>query len=462
MARVGLEHLTSNAYTAFPFAENATALIYNEPGVPFVWPATEPAYGESAWLPVDAFVDALVIAPEDNTAGYLYGFNAEVQSGNKYISVLLADQDLVPIESALFSLTSLSVNQAGWGTLYLDINDDYIFRAVYTQQLIHYLTEYADPVDSGYSLQYGTQGNLLPFEPCIIEPRPAKLRSLQLYSRNMTSKSSEIYSDIQFQAGYNVELTTADVEGDDIIELATAPGAGQGKVPCDIHQQSVDKLIGIEGLIPDAVGSVRVTGDDCYEVVTLPSAGIIQLESNCYACCSCDDYLSLAKALKRMIQRTNDLKAELENIHAEYSECLDHYHTTHIPKLRTVYTSAHFMRGYQHIEGLSTEGSHSHVALTTMNKGAEVAADMTITLNCSGTVLGGTLIRQIGGTTFQQFRSTAGEIFTGNLGAGDVVAAVFRVKLPDDYSDTDVGAAWTVDWKMYGEIITDSGSVAYS
>jgi hypothetical protein len=421
MSKLGLELLTSNQGTAFPFAENATGVVYAP---------SDAAYGTGK-VPVTAVLDAVLITPQDVTGAYLYNI---VPSGGQY-SFRFNDQSGALLLIAPLSVLPTLVN--GYGLVTFE-GDECVIRLVVGQAFNDYLQGMTGTT---------TFGTTLPFEAATVETRPARLQSVQIYSAPTVPKYGEQYTgNIQLVAGYNIGVDTESASATDTTEmtLVAVPGAGQGVVPCDVHLAEAGRVQRMSSLVPDSAGAVRITGDDCYEIVPIPGLNTIQIEGNCYACCSCDDYVAVGQALAQLMARTDAMRLELIDIHAEYSDALEHYHDVHIPTLHTMYAHAHGIAGLELPEQPGGASRHGHFTLQLTCESNVAATDIDVQLDPVGcTILGGTVNTRSNSYTVGTSFSIA------TLDGGDFINLVVRVK--SDTDDPPTAMHWTATWTLFGE-----------
>lgn len=114
--------------------------------------------------------------------------------------------------------------------------------------------------------------------------------------------------------GYNTELTLSDVATQSpsirrrAITLEAKPGDGLGRFPgCD----DAVEVKTINGRRPDANGDFRLGGDGCY-YYTLPGANALQLHNNCAPCWSCEEFVDVYEALKRVDAAYREISPVLE------------------------------------------------------------------------------------------------------------------------------------------------------
>ena len=154
-----------------------------------------------------------------------------------------------------------------------------------------------------------------------MDQRSSKLLSLEARNSMPTTSGrglGALDGAITLRSGYNMEL---DAEANDAetdvqeITLAAIPGAGLGVVPCDDTSIVFEDPAPPQQLHPDTDGNVRIVGDDCYDVLPDRTAGTIQLQGSCYACCDCDDFTAVGDDVSGLLDRTAALYTHLSKTH---------------------------------------------------------------------------------------------------------------------------------------------------
>ncbi len=293
----GAEYLTSNRLIAYPFREDAASLL----------PRTTPS------IPLGLFVDAAVICHSSVTTVYLTG----IAWDGAAITLTLQDQD----NNVLISGSSawpLPQNRPNVELVLSDVPGpaptSVTFRVV-----VH-----AETMDALLTAPFGLSIRI-PFEASVATPRPLKVETLEIYKGDVELPSppeptvpGPINADVKLLSGYNVdqyvdtiviEDTTGVVAPDlKAITLGVIPGAGQGPYPCDDPDRVFldDTPPPPMSLSPDERGNVNVEpGDEgCYAIVPHPATGQVQIQGVCEACCSCEDYERVAKALQVLLERS--------------------------------------------------------------------------------------------------------------------------------------------------------------
>jgi hypothetical protein len=427
MARLGSEFLTSNAGTAFPFCQNAAGLAYTAD------------YMEYGRIPVQAVLDAVLIVPADITNAYLYSI--EPVSGQ--YEFVFEDQSHATLLTATVDIPTLT---NGYGVVALDSSTCAV-KLVVGQEFVDYLQAMSSIVTFGLNL---------PFEPAVVEPRASKLESVQIYSTPTVPKYAQSYTgDVMLVAGYN---TTVDTQ-DDGTTITAVAGSGQGIAPVAVHMECSGLVQRMSNLVPDPAGAVRIAAGECYEIVPIPGLNTIRIEGNCYACCTCADYVNVATAIANLMARTDAMRLELIDIHAEYSDALDHYHNDHIPTLHTLYAEAFAATGFSAVDrhgnpmGGATKDGNFTLKITC--HGATKARNVEIELEPEGCELRGGIMTTAAGAWGV---TPSMEYIT--LGAGDTANLVARVKSTG--SAPPVAMKWTISWDMYGDRGTISETTEFT
>lgn len=300
------EYLTSNTAIAYPFAEDA------------------PALGQGVF-PVSVFADALITVPYElaGLTAYLRGYDAGV------FTIGSTDEDWVTLtatpDAGPWTVTEVTDPVTGvTAAVVLD-----------SQALAALIDTTHAPVDLG---------TLLPFEASAVSVDSAKVLSLRLYNEGPQGSYTTVTGNVTLKGGYNVVLAASD----GAIEVAAAAGAGIGQAPC---QESGETGPGAPLGVTPAKGNIQIVGDDCFEVIPLPSQGMFMIQGRCTACCTCDDYVDMHALLADMAQRLNTAKTVLDEARATYEEGVSYYHDTLIPSLQRVDLRVNGIRGPDWADG---------------------------------------------------------------------------------------------------------------
>lgn len=322
MARIGLEHLTSNRYTAYPFDADtvvfAESLDAVDPGATFV-----------AMLQ-DFFLDAVLSSESESNSWYLESIRF---LGADQPEFTFRDATNTSLITAAATATLVEIQQAttsGYYILSLDsAPDNFTFRATCDNSFYAYLKKLRDSALPEFIFDN------LKFDESAIDYQPPKVKSFTLLTGSGTSPV--ISGDVQILEGYNVEIVLDDTQSGGVsdltaVTLSATPGAGDGVVPCDDSDSgSPETTRG--SIIPDNLGRIRLEGDACYAISPISSG--LQIQGSCYACCTCSDYEEVAEYLNELIQRTHALRLGLEeDVHPLYDEAVQDYNNRHFPALR--------------------------------------------------------------------------------------------------------------------------------
>jgi hypothetical protein len=308
--QIGAEYLTSNTRIAYPFKDNATGLDYEGAG----------AYTPVPRIPVAAFVDAIFTSPSSPTL-YLRSIY-RVDS----ISYELVFRDGNGVDET----ASFILSPGGTGfvqyllTPAVAPETDIRTVRVYGKMLVSAaeFEAYMLGLSIGQTISFG---DTLPLAQRAVVVRPQRLLSLIGYDRHETVPSDDardtgaLDGHVKLLAGYNIQLEATEVDdASDTVGLTITAnaGLGLGRVPCGdgSGSEAAAPQVG-QQLHPDALGNVRITGDQCYAVVPHPTTGEIEIQGNCVACCDCDDFVTIGEELRELLARTKELYDNLTAIH---------------------------------------------------------------------------------------------------------------------------------------------------
>lgn len=163
-------------------------------------------------------------------------------------------------------------------------------------------------------------------------------------------------SDIQFVAGNNFQLTTGNqaIVGSrrqTAITLAAVPGAGDGKyVDCEDPDGACGQPIGLlNGAAPNEHGDLLIAGNSCLWIRvptvlnedgtavspklrnTVDCTGepgqtkVLQIGTNCAACCDCEDYETLARYMNRTRDRYKKIGKRAHNVKLLHEDNIDRW-----------------------------------------------------------------------------------------------------------------------------------------
>ena len=285
----GNEFLTSNAEIAYPFKEDATGLAR---GVPCV-------HGASATVPLDMFVDGCIRAHKNITDVYLKSVDA---AGGTNYTFAFAYQTGATILSGTVDSSTLT---GTYSVLEFSVTIGLTRVIVKMVAVTSVLKAYLAGVTSD-QFQYR-----LPFEATVHMPFEANIYTFTLVGNG--PDVGPIDGDVVFMSGYNIDqiITRLDDNSTEIL-LSATPGGGEGLAPCQTVTPTIYK--GLMATKADKNGNLNlVTGDDCYNIIPIKDTGILMIEGQCTSCCTCDDYVNVAKAIKRIYDDNKPLTIEMLN-----------------------------------------------------------------------------------------------------------------------------------------------------
>lgn len=403
MPPLGLGYLTSNSHTAFPFKEDALGLAREN---------TAAVHGVNAKLPLDFLIDAVIYMPPDLQAEYPAAYLRK-------ITKLLPTSWLINITDRSGATTLCDVICTTGGNTVIGVQDTEATRI--TARFLKgpgFDAYLADTVEDSFE-------NTLPLEDCVVEPRPYKLDSIIVCDSAGVPKSGQLTGDIVLRCGYNVNIVTAEAaeyDGTDVT-LEVIPAVGEGIAPASEAPTPPALNAAPMGLIPDQMGGVRIVTDDCYEVVTLPPSYDnklhLQIQGNCYACCTCEQYVAVAKALKRLIARSSSLENYIikasNSLANRYLQLVSDYNTTYYPQRRKIYVTAKAIVGVKSQENRAFAGRQLlGVAVRIVNRSDAVAKSVSAKVTPQG---GGTAFKLAASFTKGKYNNVfQGEAETLDIG----------------------------------------------
>jgi hypothetical protein len=316
----GNEYLTSNAAIAFPFKEDAAALAHDGVAV----------HGIEAMMPPDLLVDAVMFAAENVTEAYLsiiFKINAE------YFILIFNDQNdntttFVPVDMGTWDMTQhyqLITHHNPYGT-------------TGTIKLVITTDVFVDYVAGIVALDRFERR--LQLESTVLNTKVPTVQTFELYEELPDIPEPEqpgpITGRVQLLGGYNTEtyVDPNTTEGDTLdITMDMVPLAGEGLAPCQHEQSDVHK--GLMEVKPDENGNIQLTmGDEnCYSIIPHPDLGVFEIHGSCEACCSCEDYERVAKAIHRLLLKSQDIYNTLLDAQQDhYTPGVAHYNEIIAPR----------------------------------------------------------------------------------------------------------------------------------
>lgn len=353
MPAFGLEHLTSNVYIAYPFEENASGLTRDAY-----------AHGSNATVPLDFLIDAAITLPQGNDRLYLYSITKLGPVGayfNRFRFTNQAGTVVFVYDLPVFELA---------GT-YQVVDMVSIAARIHVRLLVgatfvKYLSEIAfNTVD--------TFGARLPFDPYVITYVSARVQQFELEDPAIV-----VTGHVKFQGGYNTVIEQVDTgtQDDPTIQITVEPGTGAGLNPCEDLGKQPPAL----GLIADSNGNVNIEGDECTAIVPHKAAGILEVQSNCVQCCTCDDYVNGALLLKSLIQRADLLRKNLLAFHSQLTAAINAYNAK-------IATESELVMGVSGALGIGDAKRVGNIAVYVGNRSEKYPMDLTsITITSPGAV----------------------------------------------------------------------------
>lgn len=407
---MGGEYLTSNTAIAYPFAEDA------------------PALGQDAF-PVSVFVDALITVPYElaGLPAYLRAYSVD---GSAVFSIGSADEVWVTVAAA---------PQAGpWTTAEASDPITGVTAAVVfdSQALAAFIAGSPAPAELGTTL---------PFEASVVSVDSAKVLSLGLYNEGPAGSYTPVTGDVTLKGGYNVSLALSD----GAVEIAAAAGAGIGQAPC---QEPYEAEPGAPLGVTPAKGNIQIVGDDCFEIIPLPSQGSFLVQGRCVACCTCDDYVDMHAFVADIAHRLNDAKTVLDQARATYEEGVSYYHDTIIPSIQRVDLKVNGIRGPDWADGRGAPNWVRFVLVFSNLRRVPVTLEPGWTVDFLAPSLAGT-ITDIGWEyNGRSGKMVAGQQFTG-IASGMSLSITIEARMPI--------AAWDAAqvWNVSVNAETDAGDV---
>lgn len=179
------------------------------------------------------------------------------------------------------------------------------------------LTAFNEVVSSNMSFHDGVG-----FDPRCYRVGERRLIAFLVHDNEVVS------GDVVLEPGYNTTISESSEGGADPdgLLLEFSAGAGKGLAPCESKEADAN----VVGVIPDSRGNVQITsGDGCFSVLPL-TKDHIYIYHHCDACCSCEgDYLPLAKAVLKLINRITGVyqtgPKSLLAINDRYNDLLTQY-----------------------------------------------------------------------------------------------------------------------------------------
>ena len=277
------EWRTSNLSVAYPFTDSSPALALA--------------------FPPSAVVDALLSCDR-----YPVHVHRIRKTGDRAFEISLSDAQ------GVFFTGACTVPDADFALVLIDSEEDPrhdLRMVVYAPVFIPWL----------YGNEDAYFGTNLVFDVSAVSPHCERVLSLKALTALPTVEESAlpgpIAADVTLKEGYNCDI----YPGEDTIGISFAAGAGTGRVPCDEQPGGGVR----RALVPDSDGGIVIECDDCVSVVPVPPSQpgdpwSIVVSDKCQACCSCDDYAAVGRAMVALSRRLCDVHARLDGIRDEFAQ----------------------------------------------------------------------------------------------------------------------------------------------
>lgn len=296
---LGGAYRTSNSYIAYPFADDASGLIF-DPDTP-----------GSGILPVNIFLDAYVVVWDD--IGYVYV--SELQYVGSTLTITLADSEGIVLGYATVELTPDTAYYTAEiaAPLTTDLMQCRVYgRLLLSSAIVPFLQSHA----------HISAGTSLPLSRATMSVRLPKLLSLSICDDTSTCTpvsmpQGALTGQVILEAGYNTVLEPAmGAEPDSTgFLLDLTPGAGTGTVPCtDTTQEEFSDTI-MHMLADESGGVSFVSNDDCYDIRRDPGSASIVISNVCTPCCDCDDFVAFGDYLQVLADKMQSVYDKLYAIH---------------------------------------------------------------------------------------------------------------------------------------------------
>lgn len=112
-----------------------------------------------------------------------------------------------------------------------------------------------------------------------------------------------------------------DIRLGSVLDIEATPGEGEGRF-YDCPQD--DYLYSINGTGPNGAGNINLTTDNCIRVTT-DTTNTVGVANDCSVCCSCEDYIAVYEAIRRLVAYGNTLQTWFTNIEQTFTELVDQW-----------------------------------------------------------------------------------------------------------------------------------------
>lgn len=339
------EYLTGNEQVAYPFSENAPALVDHGSAV---------VHGPDARLPKDFLIDAVILTPSK-----FYGrvFLSEiVNAGGGVYEFYLFSEERRTV--AAFSIPSVPPERSLL-----------TFRDVATGVSVRLLTGPSFASFLSGVLTVDEFDGTLPFEAAAVEFRPQRVEKIIVDN----TVPEEVTGDTVLLPGFNIDLELGSLFGFEesgldvtLLRLDATPGAGAGKFnPCEDPPEPIDYIAKIAGVGPDEDGNVFFKAIKCHRFDLQPAAHTIYFYNDCEPCCECEDYAFTVEALDRLFERIREVKITIDDTIEQFNEHVTIYNEDLWQRFRSVFLTGNGHQGLSNdMGGLQKPKSGNYSTLT--------------------------------------------------------------------------------------------------
>lgn len=365
-----IEYLTANEHIAYPFGENASALVneWDEVGVDVTVAAPT--------IPKDFFSDAVLLVPFEY-AGYLYL--------HSITCVTLTDYEFEIKDEAGVTIINFAASIAAPAPAVHSIIQEvtvgpptYSVRILTGPSFVDYLQKIGTDLGAGSAVTFDQR---LPFETGAVEFRPDRVEKVR-FRDSISGIEYNLDEDVGIYEGFNIGLVGAANSITVLAEVGAGMGIDDEECGGTPAPSWEDTITSIQGAKPDEDGNINIKGIPSHRVEPDPGSNRIILYNDGEPCCLCQDYANTATSLQKYFDRLDKLwdgdfipTSGYENFLALVETLNDHitlYNQTLFPNIRTFTFWGHIMVGTTNFGRGSLESSTTAVmSLTLTNRCSE-------------------------------------------------------------------------------------------